>query len=93
VALFDAVPGDPELLTLRTVRALQTADVILFDDLVSHEVLDFARREAKKIRVGKTAHEPPCGLDDIHALALKLARQGQRVVRLKGCNPLNLAQI
>jgi uroporphyrin-III C-methyltransferase/precorrin-2 dehydrogenase/sirohydrochlorin ferrochelatase len=92
VVLFDAVPGDPEFLTLRTVRALQTADVILFDDLISRDVLDFARREAKKIRVG-TAGKPPEGPDDIHALALKLAREGQRVVRLAGCDPLNLAQV
>ena len=49
-------PGDPELLTLRAVRALQSADVILFDDLVSPEILDFARREAKKMLVGKTGH-------------------------------------
>ena len=54
VTLVGAGPGDPELLTLRAVRALQSADVILFDDLVSLEVLDFARREARKILVGKT---------------------------------------
>src|SRR5215472_6108755 len=52
VTLVGAGPGDPELLTLRAVRALQSADVILFDDLVSHEVLDFARREARKMLVG-----------------------------------------
>ncbi len=55
VTLVGAGPGDPELLTLRAVRALQSADVILFDDLVSIEVLDFARREARKLLVGKTA--------------------------------------
>ena len=54
VTLVGAGPGDPELLTLRAVRALQSADVILFDDLVSRAVLDFARREARKMLVGKT---------------------------------------
>ena len=56
VTLVGAGPGDPELLTLRAVRALQSADVILFDDLVSPDILDFARREAKKMLVGKTGH-------------------------------------
>ena len=82
VTLVGAGPGDPELLTLRAVRALQSADVILFDNLGSRDVLDFARREAKKILVGKP--------DDVHALTIKLARQGQRVVRLKGSDPLNV---
>ena len=58
--LVGAGPGDPELLTLRAVRALQSADVILIDDLVAPEVLDFARREAKKMMVGKTGHGPAC---------------------------------
>ena len=82
VTLVGAGPGDPELLTLRAVRALQSADVILYDELVSPDVLDFARREAKKICVG----EP----NDVHALTIKLARQGQRVVQLRGCDPLNV---
>ena len=54
--LVGAGPGDPELLTLKAVRALQSADIILYDDLVSRAVLDFARREAKTMLVGKTAH-------------------------------------
>ena len=82
------VPAIPELLTLRAVRALQSADVILFDDLVSREVLDFARREAKKMLVGKTGFGPSCKQDDINALMVSLARQGKRVVRLKGGDPL-----
>ena len=88
VALVGAGPGDPELLTLRAVRALQSADVILFDDLVSREVLDFARREARKMLVGKTGFEPSCKQEDINALMVGLARQGKRVVRLKGGDPL-----
>jgi uroporphyrin-III C-methyltransferase/precorrin-2 dehydrogenase/sirohydrochlorin ferrochelatase len=92
VTLVGAGPGDPELLTLRAVRALQSADVILFDDLVSREVLDFARREAKKLLVGKTGYGPSCKQDDINALMIALARQGKRVVRLKGGDPLIFAR-
>ncbi len=88
VTLVGAGPGDPELLTLRAVRALQSADVILFDDLVSDGVLDFARREAKKMMVGKTGRGPSCKQDDINALMIGLAKGGKRVVRLKGGDPL-----
>src|SRR5207237_543663 len=77
VVLVGAGPGDPELLTLRAVRALQSADVILIDDLVSPEVLDFARREARKMMVGKTGHGPACKQDEINALMVKLARAGK----------------
>lgn len=88
VALVGAGPGDPELLTLKAVRALQSADVILHDDLVSQEVLDFARREAERIITGKRGHRPSCKQDDINALMVKLAKEGKRVVRLKGGDPL-----
>ncbi|MGH6727282.1 MAG: siroheme synthase CysG [Pseudolabrys sp.] len=88
VTLVGAGPGDAELLTLRAVRALQSADVILFDDLVSRDVLDFARREARKMLVGKTGFGPSCKQDDINALMVALAKQGKRVVRLKGGDPL-----
>jgi uroporphyrin-III C-methyltransferase/precorrin-2 dehydrogenase/sirohydrochlorin ferrochelatase len=88
VVLVGAGPGDPELLTLRAVRALQSADVILFDDLVSPDILDFARREAKKMLVGKTGHAPSCKQDDINALMIALAKAGRRVVRLKGGDPM-----
>jgi len=88
VTLVGAGPGDPELLTLRAVRALQSADVILFDDLVSRGVLDFARREARKLLVGKTGFGPSCKQEDINALMISLAKQGKRVVRLKGGDPL-----
>jgi uroporphyrin-III C-methyltransferase/precorrin-2 dehydrogenase/sirohydrochlorin ferrochelatase len=88
VTLVGAGPGDPELLTLRAVRALQSADVILIDDLVSAGVLDFARREAKKMLVGKTGGGPACKQDDINALMVSLAAKGKRVVRLKGGDPM-----
>jgi uroporphyrin-III C-methyltransferase / precorrin-2 dehydrogenase / sirohydrochlorin ferrochelatase len=88
VILVGAGPGDPELLTLRAVRALQSADVILFDDLVSPDILDFARREAKKLLVGKTGHAPSCRQDEINMLMISLAKAGRRVVRLKGGDPM-----
>jgi uroporphyrin-III C-methyltransferase/precorrin-2 dehydrogenase/sirohydrochlorin ferrochelatase len=88
VTLVGAGPGDPELLTLRAVRALQSADIILIDDLVAPEILDFARREAKKMLVGKTGYGPSCKQDEINALMIRLAKAGKRVVRLKGGDPM-----
>jgi uroporphyrin-III C-methyltransferase / precorrin-2 dehydrogenase / sirohydrochlorin ferrochelatase len=88
VTLVGAGPGDPELLTLRALRALREADVILFDNLVSREILDYARREAKRLLVGKTGYGPSCRQEDINALMVNLAKSGQRVVRLKGGDPL-----
>jgi uroporphyrin-III C-methyltransferase / precorrin-2 dehydrogenase / sirohydrochlorin ferrochelatase len=88
VVLVGAGPGDPELLTLKAVRALRSADVILYDDLVAPAILDYARREARMMLVGKTGHGPSCRQDDINALMVKLARDGKRVVRLKGGDPL-----
>ncbi|MEA2937757.1 MAG: uroporphyrin-III C-methyltransferase / precorrin-2 dehydrogenase / sirohydrochlorin ferrochelatase [Alphaproteobacteria bacterium] len=88
VTLVGAGPGDPELLTLRAVRALQSADVILIDDLVAPGILDFARREAKKMLVGKTGFGPSCKQEEINTLMISLARSGKRVVRLKGGDPM-----
>jgi uroporphyrin-III C-methyltransferase/precorrin-2 dehydrogenase/sirohydrochlorin ferrochelatase len=88
VTLVGAGPGDPELLTLKAARALRAADVILFDDLIAPEVLDFARREAKRMLVGKTGHRPSCKQDDINALMVSLAKAGKRVVRLKAGDPM-----
>ncbi len=87
VALVGAGPGDPELITLKALRALHTADVVLYDDLISPAVIDMARREATKIPVGKRGYKPSCRQDDITALTVKLARAGNRVVRLKGGDP------
>ena len=88
VTLVGAGPGDAELLTLKAVRALQAADVILYDDLVSDEVLELARREAKRMLVGKRGGRESCRQDDINALMVKLAVQGRRVVRLKSGDPM-----
>jgi uroporphyrin-III C-methyltransferase/precorrin-2 dehydrogenase/sirohydrochlorin ferrochelatase len=88
VTLVGAGPGNPELLTLRALRALRSADIILFDDLVAPEVLEFARREAKRMLVGKTGYRPSCKQDDINTLMIGLARSGKRVVRLKAGDPM-----
>jgi uroporphyrin-III C-methyltransferase / precorrin-2 dehydrogenase / sirohydrochlorin ferrochelatase len=88
LALVGAGPGDPELLTLKAVRLLREADVILYDDLAGEEALAFARREARKIQVGKRGGVESCAQGDITALAVSLAAQGNRVVRLKGGDPL-----
>lgn len=87
VTLVGAGPGDPDLLTIKAVRAMQEADVILFDALVSKEVLAFARANAKRMLVGKRGHRPSCRQEDINDLMLKLARQGKHVVRLKCGDP------
>jgi uroporphyrin-III C-methyltransferase/precorrin-2 dehydrogenase/sirohydrochlorin ferrochelatase len=87
VALVGAGPGDPSLLTLRGLRALQNADVVLYDRLVSNEVLDLARRDAQRLFVGKTAGQPHISQAEINALLVELARSGKRVCRLKGGDP------
>jgi uroporphyrin-III C-methyltransferase/precorrin-2 dehydrogenase/sirohydrochlorin ferrochelatase len=87
VTLVGAGPGDPELLTLKALRALQDADVILHDRLVSAAVLDLARRDAARICVGKAAGNVGSTQEQINALLIKYANQGKRVVRLKGGDP------
>jgi len=87
VVLVGAGPGDPGLLTLRAVRALQEADVILHDRLVSEQVLALARRDATRVPVGKAARAHSVNQDRIHELMLEHARAGRRVVRLKGGDP------
>lgn len=88
VSLVGAGPGDPELMTLRAVRALRSADVVLYDDLVPSDVVEFARREAERIRVGKTAYGPACKQTEINALMVRLAGEGKRVARLKSGDPM-----
>ena len=87
VALVGAGPGDPGLLTLRALRVLNEADVILHDRLASTEVLDLARRDALRVEVGKEAGNHHATQEQIHALLLQHARAGRRVVRLKGGDP------
>ena len=87
VALVGAGPGDPGLLTLRALRVMNEADVIVHDRLVSDEVLQLARRDADKIGVGKHAGDGGHSQAGINALLVELARAGKRVVRLKGGDP------
>jgi siroheme synthase len=83
-------PLDPDLLTLRAVRALQVADVILTDEEIPASVLDFSRREARKICVGGIERQQPPE-SDATAWMVDLAKQGKRVVRLTCGDPLDLA--
>ncbi len=87
VVLVGAGPGDPGLLTLNALRALQEADVILHDRLVSDAVLALARRDATRIPVGKAARGHSVAQDAIHELMREHAGAGRRVVRLKGGDP------
>lgn len=81
VSVVGAGPGDAELLTLKAVRALQAADVILFDDQIPADVLELSRREARRVSVGGSSCAG-CMRDDVVATAADLARAGKRVVRL-----------
>ena len=87
VLLVGAGPGDPELLTLKAVRALKAADVILYDRLVGEGVLDHARREAELVPVGKAKGLHTVPQEKINALLIERAKAGQTVVRLKGGDP------
>ncbi|HEU0084253.1 MAG TPA: siroheme synthase CysG [Bradyrhizobium sp.] len=87
VTLVGAGPGDPDLLTIKALRALQDADVIFYDELVSAEVLDRARRDAARVPVGRRVGKPGIGQHAINKLLIEAAKAGQRVVRLKGGDP------
>jgi uroporphyrin-III C-methyltransferase/precorrin-2 dehydrogenase/sirohydrochlorin ferrochelatase len=87
VFLVGAGPGRADLLTLRALRLLGEADVIVHDRLVSDEVLDMARRDAPRIFVGKSRANHCLPQEEINALLVRLAREGRRVVRLKGGDP------
>jgi uroporphyrin-III C-methyltransferase len=88
VYLVGAGPGDPELLTLRALRLLESADVVLHDDLVPDEVLALVHRHALVTSVGKRCGRPRITQAGIHALMIDSARAGQSVVRLKSGDPL-----
>jgi uroporphyrin-III C-methyltransferase/precorrin-2 dehydrogenase/sirohydrochlorin ferrochelatase len=93
VALIGAGPGDPELLTLKALRALHDAEVILHDQLVSAEILSLAPAHAERIDVGKKGYGRACKQSDINALMVGLARAGRRVVRLKAGDPLMFGRL
>lgn len=88
VVIVGAGPGDPGLLTLRGLRALQSADAIVYDRLVGREILELGRREAVRILAGKTGGGPSCRQSDINERIVALASDGKRVVRLKGGDPM-----
>ena len=87
VYLVGAGPGDPELLTLRAVRLLGKAEVVVYDHLVSQEVLDFVSPKAERIYAGKRRNEHTFRQEQINALLVRLAQEGKQVVRLKGGDP------